>query len=70
MPVNCHEQRIKGTIEESNLEIQRFKMEMTNNLKAFNRTLVDVLNLEQSDLPSNSKEYQVDRRLLLEFFEI
>lgn len=35
-------------------------MEMTNNLKAFNRTLVEVLNLEQSELPSNSKEYQVD----------
>lgn len=40
-------------------------MEMTNNLKAFNRTLVDVLSLEQSELPSNSKEYQVDRRLFL-----
>ena len=34
-------------------------MEMTNNLKAFNRTLIEVLNLEQSELESRSKEYQV-----------
>jgi len=33
-------------------------MEMTNNLKAFNRTLVEVLKLENCELETRSKEYQ------------
>lgn len=35
-------------------------MEIPNNLKAFDATLVEVLNLEQTDLESRSKEYQVN----------
>lgn len=34
-------------------------MEDTNDFKAFNKTIVDVLNLENSQLETRSKEFQV-----------